>query len=127
MIVLRYLLIFAGIGLLAIAAAILLWDLFQVLKSRKKVPEISGEVTTHDPLASGMAWSDLRWKHERPLATMSIAPIPAVKSSAVVPSGAAGVRVNEFSGTRPATLYPGVHIAIPLIEQVEVYNVRDNV
>jgi regulator of protease activity HflC (stomatin/prohibitin superfamily) len=127
MIVLRYLLILAGIGLLAGAAAILVWDLFQVLKSRKKVPEISGELATHVPPATEMTWSDLRWKPAKSLATMSLIPLLAGMSIAVVPSGTAGVRVNEFSGTRPATLYPGVHLTIPLIEQVEVYNTRDSV
>ena len=48
-------------------------------------------------------------------------------SIAVVPSGSAGVRVNQFVGTRPATLYPGVHFVLPLIENLETYSVRDEV
>ncbi len=126
MVVLRYLLIFAGIGLLAGAAAILVWDLFQILKLRKRVPEDSGELTPHAPLWQEAPWSDLRWKQARSLAAISIAPLLAGMSIAVVPAGSAGVRVNEFSGTRPGTLYPGVHLAIPLIEEVDLYNVRDN-
>ena len=35
MLLLRYLLMFIGIGLLAGAAGILVWDLYQILKSRK--------------------------------------------------------------------------------------------
>jgi len=35
MLLLRYLLMFTGIGLLAGAAGILVWDLYQILKSRK--------------------------------------------------------------------------------------------
>jgi regulator of protease activity HflC (stomatin/prohibitin superfamily) len=45
----------------------------------------------------------------------------------VVPSGSAGVRVNQFVGTRPATLYPGVHFVLPLVEEIETYNIRDDV
>ena len=48
-------------------------------------------------------------------------------SIAMVPSGSAGVRVNQFVGTRPATLYPGVHFVLPLIENLETYSVRDEV
>src|SRR5579871_3298652 len=117
MIFLRYLLIFAGIGLLVGAAAILAWDLYQILKFRKKTPEDLGELKP----------PEIRWKLARSLATACIVPLLAGLSIAVVPSGSAGVRVNQFAGTRPATLYPGVHFAIPLIEEVELYNTRDSV
>jgi regulator of protease activity HflC (stomatin/prohibitin superfamily) len=117
MILLKYLLIFAGIGLLAGAAAILAWDLYQILKFRKRTPEDVGE------------WEEpaIRWGQARWLATLSAAPLLAGLSIAVVPSGAAGVRVNQFAGTRPGTLYPGVHFQIPLIEDVETYTIRDSV
>jgi regulator of protease activity HflC (stomatin/prohibitin superfamily) len=117
MIVLRYLLIFAGIGLLAGAAAILAWDLYQILKFRKRSPDDVGELR---PVA-------LRWKEARSVAVLSILPLFAGMSIAVVPSGWAGVRVNQFSGTRPTTLYPGVHFTIPLIEEVDLYNTRESV
>lgn len=117
MTVLRYLLIFAGIGLLAGAAAILAWDLYQILKLRKKSPDDAGELKA----------PAIRWKEARSLATVSVFPLLAGLSIAVVPAGSAGVRVNQFAGTRPATLYPGVHFAIPLIEEVELYNIRDSV
>lgn len=112
MVLLRYLLIFAGIGLLVGAAAILAWDLYQIFKSRKESP---GEFTPA-----------LRWHEARRLATLSIVPLLVGLSIAVVPSGMAGVRVNQFAGTRPGTLYAGVHWAIPLIETVELYDIRDN-
>jgi regulator of protease activity HflC (stomatin/prohibitin superfamily) len=56
-----------------------------------------------------------------------MAPLLVGLSIAIVPSGSAGVRINQFVGTRPATLYPGVHFIVPLIEQVELYNIRDSV
>jgi regulator of protease activity HflC (stomatin/prohibitin superfamily) len=56
-----------------------------------------------------------------------VVPVLAGLSIAVVPSGSAGVRVNQFVGTRPATLYPGVHFILPLIENMETYSVRDEV
>ena len=112
MVLLRYLLVFAGIGLLVGAAAILAWDLYQIFKSRKDSP---GELRPA-----------LRWHASRQLAMLSILPLLVGLSIAVVPSGSAGVRVNQFSGTRPGTLYPGVHWLVPLIEQAELYNIRDN-
>src|SRR5580658_3629348 len=117
MVLLRYLLIFAGIGLLVGAAAILVWDLYQILKFRKQSPGDSGEL--QPPV--------MRWKEARSLAIVSLVPMLAGLSIAVVPSGEAGVRVNQFAGTRPGTLYPGVHLAMPLIEEVVLYDVRDNV
>ncbi|MFN7920932.1 MAG: SPFH domain-containing protein [Bryobacteraceae bacterium] len=45
----------------------------------------------------------------------------------VVPSGAAGIRVSQLSGTLPTTLYPGTHFVLPLIQHVVVYDTRDNV
>jgi len=57
---------------------------------------------------------------------LAVAPLLGGLSIAVVPSGAAGVRVNQFAGTRPGTLYPGVHLVLPLIESLETYNIRDS-
>src|SRR6266852_272911 len=107
MILLRFLLVFTGIGLLVGAAAILAWDLYQIFKARR--PAV------------------LRWRTAKQVALFSMAPLLVGLSSAVVPSGSAGVRVNQFAGTRPGTLYPGVHWIVPLIESVETYNIRDSV
>jgi hypothetical protein len=46
-------------------------------------------------------------------------------SIAVVPAGMAGVRVSQISGTLPETLYPGLHLVIPLVQSVETYDLRD--
>ena len=106
MTLLRYLLIFTGIGLLVGAMTILIWDLYQIFKWRKN--------------SLGGPQPGLRWYTSRRLATLCVLPLLAGLSIAVVPSGWAGVRVNQFLGTRPATLYPGVHLIFPLIEQLEL-------
>jgi hypothetical protein len=41
----------------------------------------------------------------------------------VVPAGMAGVRVSQISGTLPATLFPGFHVVLPLVQQVALYDV----
>jgi len=117
MTLLRYLLIFSGIALLVGAISIVAWDLYQILKWRKNS---SGEGS------SGELQPGLRWYTFRRLATLCVFPLLAGLSIAVGPSGWAGVRVNQFAGTRPGTLYPGVHLILPLIEDVELYSTRDS-
>src|SRR5580700_5177857 len=119
MILLRYLLILAGVALMVGAAAILVWDLYQILSSRRRplgeLPESTELRTPPQP----------RWKLARQLAIYSTPLLLTGWSIAVVPTGWAGVRVNQFSGTRPTALYPGVHWTIPFIEQVDLYSTRD--
>src|SRR5689334_10945523 len=115
MVLLRYLLMFLGMGLLTGAAAILLWDLYQIWKMRKPGESAAPEVPK----------PHVRWDAAKRMAALSAAPLLAGWSIAVVPSGSAGVRVNQFVGTRPATLYPGVHFVLPLIESMDTYNIRD--
>ncbi len=124
MVLLKYLLLFAGIGLLAGAAGILVWDLYQILKLRKERTVPMGELPGPEPSPSTAPM--IHWSTMKQLAALSAGPLLAGLSIAVVPSGFAGVRVNQFVGTRPATLYPGVHWVIPLIETMEIYNTRDD-
>jgi len=129
MLLLRYLLMFIGIGLLAGAAGILVWDLYQILKSKKIRSATPGEGSPSSPelLGPTPVWKDIHWQAAKNLATWGVVPLLTGLSIAVVPSGSAGVRVNQFVGTRPATLYPGVHFILPLIENMETYRVRDEV
>src|SRR5678816_3412920 len=116
MLLLRYLLMFTGIGLLAGAAGILVWDLYQIWKPRK----LGESQAPEGP-------PPIRWNAAKRMAAFSLGPLLAGWSIAVVPSGSAGVRANQFVGTRPATLYPGVHFLLPLIESMETSSVRDEV
>jgi regulator of protease activity HflC (stomatin/prohibitin superfamily) len=54
-------------------------------------------------------------------------PMLVAFSIVVVPSGMAGVRVSEMSGTVPGTLYPGAHMVMPLVEDVSLFDTRDQV
>jgi hypothetical protein len=126
MLLLRYLLMFIGIGLLAGAAGILIWDLYQILKSKKIRTTTPGEGSPSSQELRGLT-PVMHWQAAKHLATWGVVPLLAGLSIAVVPSGAAGVRVNQFVGTRSATLYPGVHFILPLIETMETYSIRDEV
>jgi regulator of protease activity HflC (stomatin/prohibitin superfamily) len=59
------------------------------------------------------------------LALAAFVPLLISLSIVVVPSGWAGVRISQISGTLPGTLYPGVHFIPPLVDRVAIYDVRD--
>jgi len=59
------------------------------------------------------------------LALLAWGPILLALGIVVVPSGAAGVRISQTSGTLPGTLYPGVHFVTPLVENVVLFDTRD--
>ena len=64
----------------------------------------------------------VRWKMTIVFFALAWAPMLIAASIAVVPSGAAGVRVSETSGTLSGTLYPGVHFVTPLLEHVDTFD-----
>ena len=45
----------------------------------------------------------------------------------MVPSGMGGVRISQMSGTLPGTLYPGVHFVTPLVDSVQMFDLRDHI
>jgi regulator of protease activity HflC (stomatin/prohibitin superfamily) len=45
----------------------------------------------------------------------------------VIPAGFAGVVVSQVSGTVPGTLYPGLHVIVPLVHSVALYDIRDQI
>jgi regulator of protease activity HflC (stomatin/prohibitin superfamily) len=54
-------------------------------------------------------------------------PLLVAFSIVVVPSGMAGVRISDVSGTVPGTLYPGAHMVMPLAEDVALFDTRDQI
>jgi hypothetical protein len=107
MLVIKYVLIAGAVGLLISAAAVLLFDACRV--ARSLVPPA------------------VRWRLAARLAVLAWLPLLPALSIAVVPSGMAGVRVSQVSGTLGGTLYPGTHFIIPLIHHVQLYTVRDQI
>jgi regulator of protease activity HflC (stomatin/prohibitin superfamily) len=71
--------------------------------------------------------SPRRWRRWSMVAGSSLLALWAGLSIVSVPSGFAGVRVSQLGGTRPGTLYPGVHLVKPLVEEVVLYDTRDQV
>ena len=101
MLTLKYLLETLGFALLAAAAAMVLYDVYRRLEPR--------------------------WQPAGRIAGLALVPLLAGISIQVVPAGMAGVRVSQISGTLTGTLYPGLHLVLPLVQSVELYDVRDQI
>jgi len=102
MIVLKYLLEFLGFAMLAGAVGLVASDVFHYRRQ---------------PL----------WRYPARVALWGLVPLLAGLSIAVVPAGRAGVRESQISGTLPATLYPGLHLVVPLVQSVHTYDLRDQI
>jgi len=117
MLFLKYLLMSGGIAMLAIAAGILLYDVYLELRYR-------GALATPGPGPLPPV-PHIRWRQILALAFLAWIPLLLSSGIVVVPSGMAGVRVSQTSGTIPGTLYPGAHFVTPLGENVALFDTRD--
>ncbi len=116
MLLLKYLLMTGGVGMILIAVGILTYDFSLELRYRRM--QAAGTAPLSRP-------PRLRWRTAAAFAMLAWAPILIALSIVVVPSGMAGVRVSQTQGTLPGTLYPGVHFVMPLLERVELFDTRD--
>jgi regulator of protease activity HflC (stomatin/prohibitin superfamily) len=107
MLLIKYFLIVLAVGFFTAAAAVVLLEL---LAARRFSRPLSVE-----------------WRRAARLGVFGwLALLPAL-SIVVVPSGTAGVRVSQISGTLGGTLYPGTHFVVPLVHRVQLFNIRDQV
>jgi regulator of protease activity HflC (stomatin/prohibitin superfamily) len=119
MLVLRNLLMYGGFGMILAALGILAYDLYRELLYRRALATPGITPTPTAPQG--------RWRHSLALVFLAWGPILVAFSIVVVPSGMAGVRVSQTSGTEPGTLYPGIHLVKPLVEDVALFDIRDQV
>lgn len=115
MLFLKYMLLVVGIGMFVVAAAIVANDLWLAFEYRRK--KVEGALAVEP--------EPVRWRTTVALVCLAWAPILIGATIVVVPSGTAGIRVSQTSGTLSGTLYPGVHAVTPLIEHVETFDMRD--
>ncbi len=120
MLAIKYLLMVAGVLMLAAGAAITMYDLWRWFKvSREAADEVDGkEKETAEPV---------RWRTSVALGVVAILPLLIAMSIVVVPSGMGGVCISDSRGTLPGTLYSGVHFIAPLGEHVQTFDLRDKV
>src|ERR1700689_5538294 len=119
MLALRYLLITGGLAMMIAAICILTYDLYREMLYRRAL-ETPGGAAAAAPVA-------IRWRTSLALVMLAWGPLLIAFSIVVVPSGSAGVRISEMSGTEPGTLYPGVHMVMPLVEDVALFDTRDQI
>jgi regulator of protease activity HflC (stomatin/prohibitin superfamily) len=120
MLALRNLLMYGGFGMILVALGILGYDLYREFVYRTALATTDMAANTDD----APVW---RWRTSIALLLLAWGPILLAFSIVVIPSGMAGVRVSQSSGTEPGTLYPGVHLVKPLIEDVALFDIRDQV
>ena len=66
------------------------------------------------------------WQMPVALALVGCLPLLIAASIVVVPSGMGAVRVSQVGGTLPGTLYPGLHFITPLVDSVQMFDLRDH-
>jgi regulator of protease activity HflC (stomatin/prohibitin superfamily) len=117
MLAIKYLLEVLGVVMMGGAAVVLI---LQILHNRRPgEPVLPAALPVHGLTPDGRRIAGL--------GLLGLVPLLMGLSMTVVPAGTAGVRVSQWSGTLPGTLYPGFHLLVPLVHKVELYDARDRV
>jgi regulator of protease activity HflC (stomatin/prohibitin superfamily) len=121
MLALKLLLNVAGALMLAMAVAIPGYGLYRRIRRmrvKRASPDAELEVQTEQ--------EPVDWRRAIWFAAGGCGPLLLAASIVVVSSGMGGVRISQMSGTLPGTLYPGVHFIAPLVDRVEMFDLRDH-
>lgn len=118
MLALKMLLTVVGAVLLTTAFGLPLYALWLRFKNARRTPTEGETKTEPEPMEWGMPVV---------LALGGCVPLLIASSIVVVPSGMGGVRISQVGGTLPGTLYPGVHFITPLVDSVEMFDLRDHI
>jgi regulator of protease activity HflC (stomatin/prohibitin superfamily) len=121
MLALKMFLTVAGWILLTTAFGLPLYALWLRYKNARR-PKSEGETA---PEAAAEP-EPINWHTPTALALAACLPLLIAASIVVVPSGMGGVRISQIGGTLPGTLYPGVHFITPLVDNVELFDLRDH-
>ena len=125
MIALKTLLTIAGVLLLAAAVAIPLHGVWMRIRYAMKKKAV-GDALLLDSGAVEPEPEPIAWRGPVVLALVACLPLLMAGSMVVVPSGMGGVRISQIGGTEPGTLYPGLHFITPLVESVQIFDLRDH-
>jgi regulator of protease activity HflC (stomatin/prohibitin superfamily) len=120
MLALKDLLIAAGVLLLAAAFALTLYDLWKAFEVYRK--RASGAEGSTEPQAEP---EPIRWRTSVALLLFAFLPLLIADTIVFIPAGMGGVRVSQLRGTLPGTLYSGAHFVTPLVETVQLFDLRD--
>jgi len=127
MIALKLLLTIAGVLLLAAAVAIPLYGVWMRIRYElRKKRSGDGTAFGTEGFNLGPEPEPIAWRGPVALALVACLPLLIASSLVVVPSGMGGVRISQIGGTEPGTLYPGLHFVMPLVENVQTFDLRDH-
>lgn len=118
MLALKYFLLTSGVAMIMAAVGILAFDFYREILYRRALQTPGVAVAT--PVV-------VRWRTSLALGMLAWGPLLVAFSIVVVPSGMAGIRVSQVSGTEPGTLYPGTHLVVPFVEDVALFDTRDQI
>jgi len=128
MLALRYLLMALGVGLFSTAGILVVYDIYMAARLRWLLGQASGEPGTEAVTRkAARPFGPVRWRLALQLVAAGIVPVLLALSIVVVPDGFVGIRVSQFSGARPGTLYPGAHLVTPLVHELVRYDAREQV
>src|SRR6202140_4504475 len=117
-----------GVGLFGSSGILVAYDIYVAARLRWLLEHTSGEPGTEAvQRKAARPFGPVRWRLALQLAAVGIVPVLLALSIVVVPDGTAGIRVSQLSGARPGTLYPGVHWLTPLVDDVALYDTREQV
>ncbi|HYA78715.1 MAG TPA: SPFH domain-containing protein [Candidatus Bathyarchaeia archaeon] len=127
MLALKLLLMILGAGLFTGAAAVVAYDVYVAARLRWLLEQSAAPSGEGTAAIQPRPFGPVRWILARNLALAGILPVLFSLSITVVPDGFAGIRVSQLFGVRPVTLYPGVHLQTPLIDNIVLYDTREQV
>ena len=125
MIALKMLLTIAGVLLLAAAVTIPMYGVWRQIRYAMK-KKVGGDGLLLDSGVPEPEPEPIAWRGPAALALVACLPMLIATSMVVVPSGMGGVRISQIGGTEPGTLYPGLHFVTPLVESVQIFDLRDH-
>jgi len=120
MFALKWLLMAVGVAMFGTAAGVVAYDVYLAVQFQRLMG--SGE-----PGAAEKAGPNrpLRWLLAAKLFGLGWVPLLLALSLTVVPEGSGGVRISQISGVQRATLYPGLHLVVPFVQRLAIYDLRD--
>jgi regulator of protease activity HflC (stomatin/prohibitin superfamily) len=128
MLALKFLLMALGVGLFCSAAVLVAYDVYVATRLRWLLQQSGAQGGAKGITSlSGSPFEKVRWDFARNLVLAGILPVLLALSIAVVPDGFAGIRISQLFGVRPVTLYPGVHLLTPFIDNIVLYDTREQV
>ena len=121
MFVMKWLLMAAGIAMFGTAAGVVAYDVYLAMQFQRLMgagePGTAEKARTRRPIRWALAAKIFGW---------AWAPLLLALSVTMVPEGSGGVRISQISGVQQGTLYPGMHLVIPFVQHIAVYDLRDH-